>query len=131
MSKLASTGFGISGQAMAVLAMLSELETDRNIEIQTWPWYNCRERGVCLEVRASLGAESALLITFGEGQNSDHIFIDSWVHKGWFMNPPTVEAFTNEAYAQRQHVNYGNVGEAVKIIQTLIEAFEFRHPSPT
>lgn len=112
MSKLASIGFGLSGQATAVLAMLSELETARNIEVQTWPWYNCRERGVCLEIRASLGAESAMLITFGECRNSDHIFIDSWIHKGWFLNPPTIEVFTDEAYARRRYVDYGHVGEA-------------------
>lgn len=109
---------------MAVLAMLAEWDLDDDrVEIQTWPWYNCRERGVCLEVRASLGAETALLITFGEGRNSDHIFIDTWTHKGFFLNPPTVAAFTDEAYARREYVNFGEVGKAVKIIYVKIKAF--------
>jgi hypothetical protein len=143
MSKsLASTGFGLSGQALAVLALLAEREPDMatydqarhdyNIEIDTWPWYNGREKGVCLEVRPSVVHNAALLITFGEHRNSDDIFIDSWVHTGRFLNPPTPAVFTDEAYAARVTVPYGDVGKAVQIIRAKIKAFmdEASAPAP-
>lgn len=128
---LADPSLGLSGQARAVLAMLSATEChgvssydderrDYDVEINTFAWYNGRERGVCLEVRAFLTDQKALLITFGEHRNSDSIFVDSWEVHHRFLNPPTVSDFPDEAYEARTFVPYGDLAGAVKVIRAKI-----------
>ncbi len=126
---------GLKSQAWAILAMLSASDCDGlggdwdtkfrdyKIEIKTYAWYNGRERGFCLEVRPSMASRKALLVTFGEHRNTDGIFVDAWEVDKYFLNEPTVEDFTDEAYERRMSVPYGNVGQAVEVIRDKIEAF--------
>jgi hypothetical protein len=131
---IADSNLGLSAQARAVLAMLSQSSCDElgeydpevrdyKIETRTYAWYNGREKGVCLEIRPLLSSKQALLITFGEHRNSDSIFVDSWEVEEFFLNPPTVADFTDEAYAARTFVPYGNVAKAVEVIRAKIQAF--------
>lgn len=131
---IADATLGLDPQARAVLAMLSSSECDGlaeyderfrdyKIEIHTSAWYNGRERGICLVVRASFTSKRAMLLTFGECRNSDLIFVDSWVVERYFLNPPTLEDFTDEAYEQRTYVSPGNIGEAVQVIRGKIGRF--------
>jgi hypothetical protein len=129
---IADNDLGISSQALAILAMLSRTDCDGlakygdgqyQIAIRTWAWYNGRERGVCLEVRPSLGSKRALLVTFGEHRNTDGIFIDAWEVEEYFLSPPTVADYTEEAYEQRVFAPYGNVARAIEIIRGKITAF--------
>ncbi len=133
---------GLSGQALAVLAMLSKLECDGlseydeklheyKIEIKSSAWYNGREHGVCLEVRPDIASSRCLLVTFGEHRNSDNIFVDAWEHEGRFLNPPTVADFTDEAYETRTMVDYGNIARAVEVIREKISDFIERSRTPT
>lgn len=131
---VADPSFGLSAQALAVLAMLSQSECDDlaeydekrrdySVEIKTHPWYNGRERGVCLEVRPHFAARQALLVTFGEVRSSDYLFVDSWRMSEFFLNPPTVADYPDEAYQARTHVPYGEFGRAVSLIRNLIRGF--------
>jgi hypothetical protein len=140
---IADHDLGLSDQALAVLAVLSRDECDGlaaydqeskrwKVEITTSAWYNGRERGICLQVRPSLTSKRALLVTFGECRNSDSIFIDAWVVERYFLNPPTLEDFTDDAYAARQYVPYGQVGAARALIRDKIKLFidEANVPAP-
>ena len=141
---IADATLGLNAQALAILAMLSRSPCDDlgaeyeekfhefKIEIKTFAWYNGRERGVLLEVRPSLSSKRALLITFGEHRNSDSIFIDAWEVNEFFLNPPTVADFTDEAYKARTWVDYGNVAKAIEVIRDKISAFmaEANKPVP-
>jgi hypothetical protein len=130
---IADSTLNLSGQALAVLAMLSQREPDfatydkqyqhYNYEATTSAWYNGRERGVSLVVRRSIVDKKCIVLTFGEVRNSDSIFIDSWEHDGVFMNPPTIDDFPDKAYAERQYVDYGRVDLAVDLILHKIAAF--------
>lgn len=132
--ELADLTLGLNGQARAVLAMLSEISCDGlsaydearreyDVEIKTSAWYNGRERGVCLEVRAWFTDPMALFITFGENRTSDSIFVDSWEVECRLLNPPTVRDFPDEAYEARTFVPYGDVAGAVKVIRDKIAGF--------
>jgi hypothetical protein len=133
MNTIGDPTFNLNPQALAVLAMLSRREPafaeyDKDlgtykIEIETSPWYNGRERGVCLNVRRSFSDKTCLLITFGEHRNTDGIFIDCWVHKGHFMNPPTLKDYNDKAYKGRHTVNYGRVDLAVEYILDKMKAY--------
>jgi hypothetical protein len=134
---IADPTFGLSAQALAVHAMLVQSECDDlaeydeklrdyKIETHTYPWFNGREKGVCLEVRPNVGCRKALLITFGEHRNSDGIFVDSWLINEYLLNPPTVADFQDErdeAYRKRTIISYGQVNEAVAVIRQKIKVF--------
>jgi hypothetical protein len=92
-------------------------------EATTSAWYNCRERGICLVVRHPDFSRKCLVITFGEIRNTDGIFIDSWHYEGYFLNPPSVEDFTEEAYKARECAPYGRIDLARNIILGKLEAF--------
>jgi hypothetical protein len=135
MQTLANTSLGLSAQALAVLAMLADREPCNvsadydaqarryDIEVETRPWFNGRERGVLLMIQRGVLAKTKLLITFGEARNSDNIFIDSWLSTESFLNPPTVADYPDEAYENRKYVPYGQVGEAVRVIEGKIREY--------
>ncbi len=126
---------GLGAQALAVLQLLAqdecsdlaeydEEERDYAVEIRTRAWYNGRERGISLEVRAHVMDRRGLIITFGEHRTSDSIFIDSWeIDRPFLLNPPTVEDYPDSAYEARTFVPYGEVVKAVKIIREKIQTF--------
>jgi hypothetical protein len=126
MHTIAETNLGISGQALAVLAVLAQREPDfapydekfhdYEYEVTTSAWYNGRERGISLVISKGISRIPPLVITFGECRSSDDIFIDSWVGKRRFLNPPTVVDFPESAYETRTLVEYGRVDRTVSVI---------------
>lgn len=122
--------FGLSGVSLAILALMDTFEVgeltkeekvqiDFRIDIRNSAWYNGREKGVCITVS---DFEKTLIITFGEGRNSDSIFVDTWEIKGGLLNPPTVADFTDEAYENRIYFKYNEIREATRHIETLVIA---------
>ena len=126
MRTLVESHLGLSEQALAVLAVLARREPDfapydkefhdYEYEVATAAWYNGRERGVSLVISKGITKAPPLVITFGEHRNSDNIFIDSWVGKQRFLNPPTIADFPDAAYEARTLVEYGRVDRAVEVI---------------
>lgn len=132
MKNIGNMDLGISKQAFAVLALLSdrslsEVTPNRDpdptgFNSETYAWYNGRERGVCLVFRVG-GDPNCLLVTFGEHRNSDGIFVDVWEHDSYFLNPPTVDDFGDEAYVNRKVFGYGRVDQVVPYITTKVKDF--------
>lgn len=127
MNKTVDTTFGIKEQALAVLHSLSSLDLedmtgDDGAGIATFPWYNGRERGVCLMVAKAFLSRECLLITFGECRSSDSLFVDAWTAARPF-NAPDVSLFTDEAYARRRTFDYMRVDLAREHILTTIEKY--------
>lgn len=118
----ADTTLGLSAQALAVLHMLAaEDSDDTELRIDTRAWYNCREKGVSLTVRASIPDTKALIIVFAEDRISDQIAIESWVLEGDIPDPPTPRDCRDDA--ARWEVKYGRVDEATAVIRGLIKSF--------
>jgi hypothetical protein len=134
MTDRADPTFGLNSQALAILHMLAGREPDfatytngrYNIDVQTFPWYNGRERGVCLVVRHSLGSLRALHVAFGEERMSDAIFVDTW-EDDLPNNSPTLEGANQEvydkAYRDRKHFNYGRVGDAAEFVYEAMRCY--------
>lgn len=136
MKDRADPTFGLNHQAMAILHYLASIEPAfakyengyYDIRIQTFPWYNGREKGVCLVVQHGYcgGDSTALHVTFGEIRNSDGIFVDHWVDKPPF-NCPTLEGADpdtyEKAYHSRMSFGCGEIGKAADYIQDLMEVY--------
>jgi hypothetical protein len=96
----ADPSFGVKAPALAIMALLSQTAPDFAewdakyqkylVKIQTFPWYNGREKGVCLMVQRHTGGTEAFCVTFGECRGSDRIFVEGWEQPEPF-NQPTVE----------------------------------------
>ena len=131
---IADSTLGLSGPALSILAILAQREPDfapydrerheYQYVAQTSAWYNGREQGVCLVIRPyGHTSRKCLLVTFGEHRSSDNIFVDAWESEGTFLNPPTVEDYSDEAYKARKFFDYGRVDQAVSHIVAVIRAF--------
>ncbi len=91
----ADPSFGLSAQALAILQLLAgedptfaDYEDGRYlVTIETFPWYNGKEKGVALTVQAY--SQSCLIIAFGEHRASDQIFVEHWVDAEPPFNCPT------------------------------------------
>jgi len=126
--------FGLNNQAMALLHFLAAMEPDfaeyehgrYSIEVSTYPWYNGREKGVCLVVQHGLCDPKALHITFGEIRNCDSIFVDHWVSTTPY-NGPTLEntdpTAYEKAYQGRKVIGHGEIGKAAECIYGLMEDY--------
>lgn len=130
----ASLSFGLNYQALAILHFLAGRDPDfatytngrYDIEVETFPWYNGWEKGVCLVVRRGPGDNRALCITFGEHRNTDGIFVDHWEDTAPH-NCPTLEnvdeAAYEKAYCNRKSFEYGRAGDAAGHIYELMEGY--------
>ena len=127
--EIGSKDFHIHRTALAIFALLTSFEVsdltederdyvDYLIDIRSYPWYNGRERGICIII--SNNGEQ-LNIAFGEIRNSDGIFVDVWETKSTF-NPPTVADFSDEAYEQRNYFKYDEHYKVSQFVQKLIES---------
>jgi hypothetical protein len=132
---------GLSGQALAILALLCDRELYFEdvkaseplvIDIKSRAWYNGRERGVCLIVEDhsvnqrttdECRINGKLCIVFGENRSSDNIFVDCWLDNKIFNNPPTPEHLPDGAYDRRRAFDYGRVDQAERYVRNLIEEF--------
>jgi hypothetical protein len=91
----------LSAQSMAILHLLADrevgfasLDEDNQplCQIQSYAWYNGREKGVALIVwYGSVTAGPCYIIAFGEDRGSDRIFIDSWYEPMAPLNGPTID----------------------------------------
>lgn len=125
MKTFADSGLNLNAQALAVLAILANLEPGfdgEDYDSTSSAWYNGRERGVCLVIRR-WGAEKCLCIVFGECRSSDSLFIETWTHKGHFMNPPRIEDRPEKAYQSRETVAFGRIDLVVSKIVNMVEKF--------
>lgn len=101
--------FGVNNKALAI-ALIIDLENIPGISTAhaiSWsPFYNGREKGICLAVRKP---DSRNYITkywvFGENRNSDEIFLDTFI-LGIALNPPTVKDMKDEDYRRRKMWGY-------------------------
>lgn len=141
-----STGLGINGQALAVLALLADREIyfdqdsagEQNmpvdpalVDVDTRAWYNGRERGICLLVRYhSIKVDETLCIVFGEHRSSDNIFVDCWVSDEVFINPPTWHDMPEETYNRRKYFQCADCGNAAAYIEGLIKDYLTRSMLP-
>jgi hypothetical protein len=127
--EIGSKEFHIHSTALAIFALLNSFEVSGltvdegdhirySVDIHSYPWYNGRERGICLTIAYR---SKQLNITFGEVRNSDSIFVDVWETATTF-NPPTSDDFTAEAYEQRNYFRYDEHYKASRFIQELVEA---------
>lgn len=137
-NRCADPTFGIKSQALAILQLLAgqdptfadwDPKTGRyDISIQTFPWYNGSEKGVCLVVRAGrtrLG-EPHLHIAFGECRSTDGIFVEQWEAREPF-NCPTLEnrdeKVGDAAYKDRASFPCGQIGQAADFIVDCMTEF--------
>jgi len=118
----ADTTLGLSAQALAVLQLLAaEDSDDSELRIDTRAWYNGRENGVSLTVRASIPDTRALIVVFAEDRTSDAIAIEIWGLVDDIPDPPTPACCRDDA--DRWTVKYGRLDEATNIIRTAIKKF--------
>lgn len=137
MNTCANLTFGLEPQAMAILHMLAGREPSfarwdpefkhYDVRIETFPWYNGRERGIALVVHRNYGCSGpCLILTFGECRNSDDIFVEQWEQDCAPFNCPTIENRSDKnaarAYYNRWVCDFGNIGKAAEhIIEAMAE----------
>jgi len=130
-NRMADMQLDIGAQALAILAMLSQREPDFVLEssnindelvVSSHAFYNGRERAVSVSYQRGY-AGKCLNIVFGEGRNSDSIFIDWWVNERALPNGPRVSDFPEEAHHSRKYHDYGRLDVAVQHIYDLVEDF--------
>jgi len=125
--KIGDLSFGIDKQALAILSILSDIEINvkddynNKIYIETYPWYNGRENGVCIKVD-NFWEDEILLITFGEHRSSDSIFVDVWkVEELANYSSPTLDDLPNKVH--RKIFDCWDVRSVVEYIISKIEKF--------
>jgi hypothetical protein len=101
--------------------MTTMFADDTELRIDTRAWYNNREKGVSLTVRASIPDTKALIITFAEHRSSDWIAIEAWVMKGNIPDPPTPRNCRNDS--EHWMIQYGRIDEATAVIRNAIKTF--------
>ena len=98
---------------------VEELE---DLEIETFPLYNCRERGICLVVHVHRPGPK-LLLFFAEHRNTDSLFVWWEEVEKVFLNGPTIEAFSDHSY-RNQIEHFGDdLVKAARFICEKIGAF--------
>jgi hypothetical protein len=82
--KIYDPKFNINEVSFKIARKLGSIELPKEdyyrIFIDTFPFYNCRERGIGISVNNS-EISKILVIVFGEHRNSDNIFIDRWIQR--------------------------------------------------
>lgn len=92
------------------------------LEFQLTPFYNGRERWLCLTVSCEAAfLTPALYIIFGENRNSDDICIQWWrgVRE---MNPATInhEGFDEKSYNERIFIPFNDyIGAVAEVVQLI------------
>lgn len=129
------TRLGIKPQPMAVLAALADNnevddfgygideDGDPRGDVDTFAWYNGRERGVSIVFENYDTPDKArryLVVVVNEARGSDELIVDWWLTGTHYPNGPTPKYFPDEAYAKnRSHFPYMDVRRAVKKIERL------------
>lgn len=112
-----NTNLTIHPQAYAVLHMLvawneNFIEMRGLDRLDTFAWYNGRERGIAV-VAEHVGRDERFVVVFGELRNSDGIFVDVYEGQGSFLDPPhwTDDGY-EQAYEKRESFPHGAAGKA-------------------
>jgi hypothetical protein len=102
--------FGIKGQALAVLAILSQYEphwaeynkeySDYAVGFETRPWYNGRERGIIISMTHFPRGKMVLHFAIFEHRNSDQLCVLKWETDHFYYNSPDAENAIEEAYGK-------------------------------
>jgi hypothetical protein len=129
--------FGIDPQARALLQVLStehigELpEGAQYLTVETYPFYNGRERWVGITVRPdivtnkagkNLHGHKALHIIFGENRKSDDLCVQHW-YSSVGMNPPTLADMPEASYSGRSYFGYLKIHQAADHIYSTIRDY--------
>ena len=95
MDEIADSTFGIDNQAMAILHFMQDTEPNfanykngfyTDVNFQTLPWYNGRERGIVISM--SVSYQKHIHIAFFEHRNSDSIHCLKWETDKPYCNHP-------------------------------------------
>jgi hypothetical protein len=138
MTTYADSTLGLSAEAIAILAILADEEAcpdkdgepNPDVWIQTHAWYNGRERGASLTVRADAGERRALIVTFGRHRRSDEIFVDSWQVSSLIVDVPLVDGMMRKQMGQRALFDPGRIDLACRHIRSTIDGFVAAHKVP-
>jgi len=124
--------FGVQKRAMKIAWHLQEttmfqLKDDDfykklDYEVKTYPFYNGREKGICLIISPVTTSLECLFVVFGEGRNHDGTFVDIWEGDVPFNNP-TIDDFSEEDYQKRQVFKYNDVEGVENYIHTKIKEY--------
>ena len=125
---IANLTFDINPQAMAVGQFLAGMIPDfadyddvlhrYQVEFETKPWYNGRERGIVITMRPNWPMGPCLHIAFFEHRNTDSICTLKWETDSGYWNHPLEdrEIFekayqSGDKYDVAASFEYGSVGE--------------------
>ncbi len=111
--------FQIKPVAFAIAGLIS-VETSNRPDFSTFPWYNGRERGICLVVSKSYLDDIVTFISFGECRNSDSIYVDIWKGPHPCDCPTVVRHYTDEAYNNRKTFSSIKIHDAARYIENEI-----------
>lgn len=137
-TSIGDLSFGLSKQALAVLQVLANSEPTfasynekaraYDCWISTFPLYNGRECGFCLQMRRLplQSAEPALHIFIAECRNSDSLFVWHWEALIGGSGAPTVASAPEDSYAQRRVLGFGRIDLAVEAVHKIAKDFYAR-----
>jgi hypothetical protein len=129
----ADLSFRLNAQALAVGQMLAIRPPDfaewhdheYEVEIQTWPWFNGRERGIAIVLSRTQHDEEAAVFVVVENRTSDNIAVEEWWQsRVTLQNGPSLQSRdealggdeANRVYYDRIYFNYGEIGKAAEYV---------------
>jgi hypothetical protein len=134
--------FGIQPQSLAIAHLLlgkvpdfADWDEDASrfdVEINTYPWYNHRERVICVQLYRSAAPDRHLFVVFGEDRRSDQLFVESWQSTGkgsscWTHRVPTPDNTRAEVYEEaqcnRRMFDANEVGQVADYVFELMAEF--------
>jgi hypothetical protein len=124
-NSIGDMAYGISAAARGILALLCEVEEPFGpwqFVSTTAPFYNGRERGICLMISTQVYSP-VLCVSFGEARDSDALFLEYWVISRTPMNPVGLKDRPERAYKARQSFSAGRLDLVTKEIIALVFAF--------
>lgn len=134
MQRCADLSFGLNSQALAVLQLLAFKEPafarfDEKlrhylVEIKTFPWYNGRERGICLIMWPGYEQTGpCLFFAVAECRASDDLIVEMWAQPHFRDNCPTIDTRdevlgdrADEPFNNRKEFPRGEIGKAADFI---------------
>lgn len=124
--------FNLSPQAVAMAALLAQTppsfaehhpRTGYDIQIETFPWINGRERGIVVTLRIK-GQSFCRAVAFGEDRATDGLFVEHWDQTHPFSVPTVEEREKLQAEVHRHQVPFGRLDLAQEhILWTMSEFY--------
>ena len=99
-----------------------------DIEIETYPWYNGKERAVCLLVYHRDSPDRCLHLVFGEDRRTDNLFVERW-EGDRSSQQPSMETIDQDVYEEaardRRTFEASKVsGVADYVFEMMVEFYE-------